>query len=433
VMGVLEAAGHEFEHLWVCGMAREIWPGQSRPDPFIPLELQRRLGMPDSSPTRNLDYAAAQVARLRASGRSLHVSWPMQEDGELLGPTPLFGELTSAPPAAAATADWNEHMQAEGGTETLAHDPPPAWPAGHKVSGGAGVLTRQAVSPLNAFIESRLGAFEMRRATVGINAMQRGNLTHRALEEFYNETPDQAAAIALSDAEREARLRASLDAGLNEIPGIREPFMRTLAAAEVEQQLERIKAFLEIDKQREPFTVAEREAVHNVEVGKLSLRLKLDRLDVLEDERRIVIDYKTGQVDRQGWNPDNPRDLQLPLYVTCIAPDAAAVAFAQVSSRGVGYDGVGNGDVAIPGLRSPGRRNVVEVKFQYPYTRDVIESWDELRRVWTELLVRLADEFAAGDFRYDPRNPDSARGQFAVLSRIYDAGPQFFTDTGDEA
>jgi hypothetical protein len=44
------------------------------------------------------------------------------------------------------------------------------------------------------------------------------------------------------------------------------------------------------------------------------------------------------------------------------------------------------------------------------------------------LLEDLAKQFAKGDFRLDPRNPDSARGQFAVLSRIFDAGIGIWED-----
>jgi hypothetical protein len=107
--------------------------------------------------------------------------------------------------------------------------------------------------------------------------------------------------------------------------------------------------------------------------------------------------------------------------VATVVPDAAGIVFAQISAHGVGYDGVGKGEVELQGLREPGPKRG-QVRFQYPHTDQVIESWDELRTVWSVLLTDLAEQFAAGDFRLDPRNPDSARGQFAVLSRIYDAG-----------
>jgi hypothetical protein len=51
-----------------------------------------------------------------------------------------------------------------------------------------------------------------------------------------------------------------------------------------------------------------------------------------------------------------------------------------------------------------------------------------LRAAWGEVLLSLAEQFAAGDFRLDPRNPDSATGQFAVLSRIYDEGVGLYED-----
>jgi len=425
VMGILEAAGHEFDALWVCGMARELWPEPARLNPFVPARLQRRLGMPDSTAGRGLDYARIQAARLRAAAPRLTVSWPAQVDGEPLTPSPLLvveAEHDSATERNADASTWNALAQAAGVTEWLTYDPPPPWASQRRVRGGARVLSLQAASPLNAFIESRLGAFEMRRPAVGINAMQRGNLTHAALEAFYLAVSDSAAAAALSEDERISRLQTALTRELKQLPGMNEPFMQKLAAFELQQQLRRLEAFLAVDREREPFTVVECEQVHDVVVGPIALQLKLDRLDELSTGHRMVIDYKTGQVDRQSWNPDRPRDLQLPVYATFVAPDAVAIAFAQVSSRGIGYDGVGSGDISLEGLRSPGRRNVVEVKYHYPYTRDVIESWGELRRAWSEVLQRLASDFAAGDFRLDPRNPDSAREQFAVLSRIYDAG-----------
>ena len=39
----LEAAGHEYDALWICGLARELWPAPAKPDPFIPLALQQEL------------------------------------------------------------------------------------------------------------------------------------------------------------------------------------------------------------------------------------------------------------------------------------------------------------------------------------------------------------------------------------------------------
>ena len=423
VMGVLEAAGHRFDKLWVCGMARELWPPASRPDPFIPLQLQRRLRMPDSSAARVLEYTRKVTGRLINCADQAVCSWPMQLDGEELRPSPLVQDsAVMSAQVSGENAVWNESAFGQGNLELLERDPPPVFPAGATARGGVSVLNLQAVSPLNAFIERRLGAFEMRVPPIGINAMQKGNLTHRALEDLYRAHPSRDAVAALSPEDRTALLRQSLEQGLKRLPGSREPFMQKLAALEMVQQLDRLQRFIAIDLDRSDFTVASVEEPREVAFGPLNLRLKLDRLDRLPDGSTLVIDYKTGQVNRQAWNPHDPRDLQLPLYVTAVATGAAAISFAQISVQGIGFDGVGGDEVNIPGIRSPGKRQKVQVRYQYPQTNDVIETWEDLRETWAKVLLELAETFAAGDFRLDPRNPQSATGQFAVLSRVYDAG-----------
>jgi ATP-dependent helicase/nuclease subunit B len=421
VMGALEAAGQEFELLRVCGMARELWPDASRPDPYVPLKLQRRLGLPDSSPLRVYEHTALLTQRLLGSAAEVVVSWPGTMDEEALSLSPLITRAISTTTSQGIPL-WKHEMLAAHQLEALNDDSAPPWSEGARVRGGASVLNLQAVSPFNAFVEKRLGAFEVRRPPVGIDAMQRGNLTHAALEYFYTDIADRATLENLTPAQREAQLQAAIVKAAQEIPGSRNAFIRRLIDLELIQQSLRINEFIEVDLKRPDFQVIELEKKHDVSFGPVSLQLKLDRLDRLASGQEFVIDYKTGQVKRQDWNPAKVRNLQLPFYVTVVAPKADAVAFAQVSVQGIEFDGVGVDSTGIAGIRSPGRKQVVQVRYQFPQTADVIESWDELRDEWAMLLLDLAEQFARGDFRLDPKNPGSARSQFAVLSRIYDAG-----------
>jgi len=432
VMGALEAAGLEFDHLWVCGMARELWPAAAHPNVFIPLELQRRLCMPDSTAALTLDYAARVTQRFLNSAPDIVLSWPEQQDGELLNPSPLLGRAVESLCSTSVASDdlplWNELAACRRQSELLEHDPPPEFKADRIVRGGASVLNLQAISPLNAFIEKRLGAFEIESPALGINARERGNLVHKALELFYTAYRDRATVAALSPEIRRASLAAFLREALATLPGSDDTFMQQVVEFEIGQQLPRLIGFIDLDLQRPDFKVIACEQKHSVTIASLQLHLKLDRLDELAGGRKFVIDYKTGLVARQAWNPAKPRDVQLPLYVTTVVPDAAAVAFAQISVQGIQYDGVGVADLGIAGMRAPGSRARIEVKYQAPRTEAVINSWEELREAWAELLRTLAQQFAAGDYRLDPRNPASARGQFAVLSRIYDSNNGIYED-----
>ena len=59
ILGMTGTAAMQFDHLWIMGLHEEKWPGKAEPNPFIPLKLQRALGMPDALPL------AASAARDR--------------------------------------------------------------------------------------------------------------------------------------------------------------------------------------------------------------------------------------------------------------------------------------------------------------------------------------------------------------------------------
>jgi ATP-dependent helicase/nuclease subunit B len=58
ILGVLESAGMQFDHLWVSGLTDEAWPLAARPTPLIPVALQRSAGVPEASPAAALELDA---------------------------------------------------------------------------------------------------------------------------------------------------------------------------------------------------------------------------------------------------------------------------------------------------------------------------------------------------------------------------------------
>ena len=68
VVGVLESAQLEFDHLFVLGLSDETWPRPARPNPLLPLDLQRSRGVPRASADWELAFARrAQADWLRAA------------------------------------------------------------------------------------------------------------------------------------------------------------------------------------------------------------------------------------------------------------------------------------------------------------------------------------------------------------------------------
>lgn len=90
VMGALEASGLRFDHLWVAGFHDEARPGPPKPNPFLPVRLQREGGLPRCSAERELEFAALITRRLLASAPDVVVSYPLLVEDHEVSPSPLI-------------------------------------------------------------------------------------------------------------------------------------------------------------------------------------------------------------------------------------------------------------------------------------------------------------------------------------------------------
>ena len=120
------------------------------------------------------------------------------------------------------------------------------------------------------------------------------------------------------------------------------------------------------------------------------MRGKLDRVDELEDGRRIVIDYKSSAAPANAWLGERPDEPQLPLYLVASEPDAVAIAFAQVKAGAMMFAALAADESLLPVYKS---------------LPDI--GWDAQVAAWREVLARLATQFAAGAAAVQPKNPQT--------------------------
>jgi probable DNA repair protein len=88
VLGLIEAAGMTFDHLWVMGVSDEAWPAPAHLNPFIPVRLQRAAGVPNASPAAALERARELTAEWLGCAGDVVLSYPRRD-----------GERDLAPPA----------------------------------------------------------------------------------------------------------------------------------------------------------------------------------------------------------------------------------------------------------------------------------------------------------------------------------------------
>ncbi len=405
VLGVLEAAGLTFDHLWVMGLHDEVWPPAPGPNPLLPVRRQRERNMPRSSPERELDVARRITTRLLAAGKETVASYSLSEADRVRHASPLIAELPEATPDAlltGAVAPYRRQIHAGAALEAIDDWQAPALAPG-RVAGGTAVIADQSACPFRAYARHRLAASQPDHPESGLGPADRGSLAHAALESLWADLGTQARLLALDDAARRDAVTRAAQAALTRLQR-RRPF--TLAARFRALEQERLEAllheWLELERQRAPFAVAGVEARRTLRVGTLELAARVDRVDVLENGERLVIDYKTGTPRLAHWFEARPQEPQLPLYALYGLADgrgAGAVAYARVKRGDCAFLGLARAAGVPPGVTTLAESDYAEA---YP-------SWAALEQNWRATLERLAGEFGQGHAAAVPRDDEVCR------------------------
>ncbi len=421
LLGLLEAAGIPFDAVWVAGLDAATLPRPPRPHPLLSVALQRRFHLPHATAEGELARARRLLADLQAATPDGVVSYPRQEGEARCVASPLiadFPEMAPHPPhsaslvAAVAAAAPSLEVVAE-------RSPPPVAPG--PVRGGSRLVEAQSLCPFRAFATHRLGAEPLEAEEEAPGPRARGTLVHAALEEAWGDLSGHADLIVLDEGGRrdlcETAAEAAVAGSKIALDPPQEAVVRSWLA-------DLVGEWLAVEAARPPFTVVAAERPAKVVVGGLTLGLRIDRIDRIDDGRLLLLDYKTGRVAPGDWWGDRPLSPQLPLY-TCIDLAAvvgddqaplAGVAYGVVRPGECSFKGVGEG-TGIPGLLEADDRRVAA---------SGAKNWSELRAGWGAVVERLGAAFAAGEAAVAPLLDSAGRPRpcdrchLAPLCRIHD-------------
>lgn len=415
VMGALEATDLAFDHLWISGWSDDVWPASPRPDPLIPIRVQREHDMPHASARRELEFAERLTKGLLRAAPDVVVSFPQRDADRELRPSPLISglpELDSGQLPQRAVLPYTFLLQTQAPLLATLDDHMGPAVTIYKTGGGTGVLKSQAACPFQAFARYRLHAKRVPVPAPGLDPAERGSLLHAVLYRLYGELTDQAAIIAKDSAALEAIVRRSVAAALAEARG-KQPdvFTQRFLALEHARLSELVGEWLEQERAHTPFSVAQREFDAEIQIGPLTLHTRVDRLDRLSGGGHAIVDYKTGDAKPGGWLGERPDEPQLPCYAVTAGDEIAALLFAVLRPGEAAYRGYARSSSLSAGVRG----------FDDPKFRpDDCESWEALLDHWRRVLTQLADDFAAGHAEVAPKDRNSTCRvcDLAALCRI---------------
>ena len=379
IMDMLEAAGSQFDALWIAGLHGGVWPEAPRPNPFLPLSLQRSVGMPHSSPERELAYAKRITERLLASATEVVCSYPLFSGEEKLRCSPLIEAIPEGPVSdVVLDAPLHRIFAATVPLEVQPSGQAPVLAPGTVQGGGMRVLADQAACPFRAFAMHRLRAREYDPPDIGISPLERGTVAHAALEYFWRDIGSHRELLARSPEEVREAIERSVSAALDSSLSRRQRNTSLERSRMLEQdRLQRLLAeWLEVERTRPDFEVVEAEGQRRIDVGGVKLDLKVDRIDRMPSGAHVILDYKTSDnLHVEDWDGERPDAPQLPLYAVK----------SGLLAEGVFYAKLVPGDTKLLG-----------------HTGDAL-AWREPE--WRRVVDQLGSSFVRGDAAVDPKYP----------------------------
>ncbi len=267
--------------------------------------------------------------------------------------------------------------------------------------GGTGIIKSQSLCPFRAFAEYRLNAAFPEDASFGLDHLQRGSFLHKALELVWQSLETQQRLLSLAPEE----LRALVDECVENAIALQGGSQFRQQATEVERErvADLVYGWLtEFDAARsQPFRVEKLEGERTFELGGLPIRLRMDRVDRLENGQLLLIDYKSGKQTLNSLIGERPSEPQLWIYATAVGEEVGGVFFGQLKPREFKMVGFAQ-EKTFPSTKGgPGK-----------------QKWSDFLPECRENVKRLAEEFVAGRATVDPKKGACQYCRVAPLCRI---------------
>lgn len=398
ILGTLEATGINFDHLWIMGLDQNSFPPTPQPNPFIPIEIQKKFSLPHSSAERELHFCNTLIKRYKRSAKKIIFSYVRQDGERTIEPSPLImdlPEIAIKDLELTPTIPWEQKIYWSRRLETITDDLAPKLLPHEITHAGSRLIELQSLCPFKALMEFRLKTQEPEKSEPGVSKTDRGRVIHHILEQFWQKIKTQRNLYQLSAAEIQKLLEPQIEHSLKKLD-----LPLTIHRLEKQCLLPLITRWLEIEKTRSPFKVVVTEKTVQIELAAIPLKLRIDRIDQLEDGSLLLIDYKTGKnlPAPFDWFGKRPKNLQLPLYSIAIN-SIQGLALAKINLDALKFKEI----------------SLEELEFNlHTMDTDVTISnnkltWSELINYWHDRLTKIAADFASGIASPTPISPQTCK------------------------
>jgi hypothetical protein len=145
-----------------------------------------------------------------------------------------------------------------------------------------------------------------------------------------------------------------------------------------------LQEWLELEAARTPFSIADTELATTASINGIDIKLRIDRIDRLDNGCHVIVDYKTGSANARNLGNERMAEPQLPLYALAIGEPLSTIGYGVIQGKQVHFSGVSCGDKAIEG-------SLDTTAIGLP------EKWDSTLDLWHNQLINIVNEIQACD------------------------------------
>ena len=376
----------KYDAIWVMNMNDIYYPGNKQGNPFLSKKIQDKYHINDKHSLK-IDLET-KLKRIRNSSENITISYSKKDDQDSVI------EKTKLPNEIEIISD-EEYVDNKGlsnhdnNQEWIKDDiAPPLNSDLVKIRQGIKCLEAQLICPAWAFYSFRLGAeryeFDLQDE---ISPMARGNLIHKALELFWKSIKHSDKLLNTLD----PGLALIIDGVVGTVIADHKKNYPLIPKVLIETERKQLKAaltnWIDVEKKRNHnFEVISTEEKHQISINRIQFNIKIDRIDLIDSNKKIIIDYKTGETESINslYNIDSLKSLQLPIYA-CFGnhKNIDGVVYAKINRKKYTLNGISRVKLD-PYVKFNDKKN------------PKIRTWEELLIFWHNKINSIASDYLAG-------------------------------------
>ena len=372
----------------------DVFPPPPKTDAFVAQRLLASAGHPDMSADSSFVQAKKVMQNLLTSMGDTVISYAKHsdQDADIVNQESALFRSKTFEKVLTADIEKERVTNSERCLDTFIDTQGPQWPDASKARGGSKIFENQSNCAFKAFVTHQLGFQTEEEAEFGLDHLDRGNIVHHMLDLVWLELQVQSVLKEKSEQELDDIIRNVVEKTFIEFDANLHSDKANLLRHEKPRLQKLLKGWLNLEVKRpEPFAVIEREEQRVGSIAGIKFNYIIDRLDMTDDGRTFIVDYKTGNVNRKDWTSEPIKSPQMPLY---------AVALSSAKNKpmsGIAYGSVRQDEHKFIELSEQGIFRKANKR-----TENDELLWQQSCEQWPVIFDQLANDFLSGEAHVNP-------------------------------